>query len=220
MALLLSCNARLDDDARALFKTRVVDVNGDPVANCEVIATNYPAFNRYSLNIEKFSRDDDQFILGKGITDNNGQVEFTMLVDGGLFVNMVKEEAANYGFQVARQEQIDYSVIIPETIFKETATVEIDFINTSLTTERYGVSFDFESNNCISIYNNGIFEIESDCYNEFNTGTFNNSANDGLFVLQVLYPSTIQLEYASATGNLIETTFDVSTPNARYEIFY
>lgn len=219
-ALLLSCNARLDDDARALFKTRVVDVNGNAVANCKVTAKNYLSFDNFNFSLQKISLPDENFILGRGTTDNNGEIEFTMLVDNGLFLTLEKEGATNYNFQVARQEQEDYSVIIPETIFKETATVEIDFINTSLTTERYSVSFNFESVNCFSVYNNGVFEIEPECFTEFTNRTFNNTANDGLFELAVLYPSTIQVVYINATGNSIETTFDVTTPNARYEIFY
>jgi hypothetical protein len=221
--LLVSCEARLENDARALFKTRVVDVSGDPITNMEVNATTYRT-NSFVTGQErsKFSPADENFILGKGITNENGQVEFVMLVDGDFFLNFNSENYAANKISVSRQElNDDYLLDIPETILKETSTVEIEFVNTSGTTEEYNATFDFESLDCALIYRNDMLTQDQDCiFYNFQSTSFNRTANDGIFELNLFYPSVIEVRFTDAMGNESLSTFIITSALERYEITY
>ena len=221
--LLFSCEARLENDVRALFKTRVVDVSGNPIANMKVTATTFRT-SRFVLGQEfsKFSPADEDFLLGKGITNTNGDVEFMMLVDGGFFINFNSENYRGYKIGVSRQElNNDLLLDIPETVLKETALVEIDFLNTSGATEEYDVAFDFESIDCGLIYRNDMLAQDEEClyYTNWSRG-FNRTIDDGSFALNVFYPSVIDVVYTNTLGNESIRTFTITSPLERYEIPY
>jgi hypothetical protein len=221
--LFFSCEARLENDVRALFKTRVVDVSGNPIANMKVNATTFRT-NRLIIGQEfsKFSRSDEDFLLGKGMTNTNGEVEFMMLVDGEFFINFNSDNYIANKISVSRQElNNDLLLHIPETILKETALVEIDFLNTSGTAEEYNVTFDFESLDCDLIYRNDMLAQDEECL--FNTNLsrrFNRTIDDGSFALNVFYPSVIDVVYTDTLGNESIRTFTVTSPLERYEITY
>tara|TARA_R110000850_G_scaffold9113_17_gene33664 strand:+ start:1489 stop:2187 length:699 start_codon:yes stop_codon:yes gene_type:complete len=221
--LLVSCEARLENDARALFKTRVVDASGDPIADMQVSATTYRT-NRFITGqaLSKFSPADEDFILGKGITDENGQVEFVMLVDGSFFISFDSEDYAANKISVSRQElNDDYLLDIPETILKETSTVEIEFVNTSGTIEEYNATFDFESLDCALIYRNDMLTQDQDCiFYNFQSTSFNRTANDGIFELNLFYPSVIEVRFTDAMGNESIRTFTITSALESYEITY
>jgi hypothetical protein len=220
---LFSCEARLEDDVRALFKTRVIDVSGNPIANMKVNATTFRTVRLViGQEFSKFSQDDEDFLLGKGITNTNGEVEFMMLVDGGFFINFNSENYRANKISVSRQElNNDLLLFIPETILKETALVEIDFLNTSGTTEEYDVAFDFESLDCDLIYRNDMLAQDEEClfYTNLSRG-FNRAIDDGTFALNVFYPSVIDVVYTNMLGNESIRTFTITSPLERYEIPY
>jgi hypothetical protein len=221
--LLTSCEARLENDARALFKTRVLDVSGNPIVNMEVTATTFRT-NRFIIGQElsKFSPPDEDFILGKGITNENGQVEFVMLVDGSFFLNFNSERYTNYKISVSRRElDDDYLLDIPETILKESSNVEIEFVNTSGTTEEYSATFELESLDCDLIYSNDMLSQDEDCvfYNN-QPRRFNRTSNDGTFELSVFYPSVIDVVFTDALGNQSMRTYTITSALESYEITY
>ena len=219
--LLISCEARLEDDVRALFKTRVVDVAGNPISNLEVNATTYRTFDFIlGQELTKFQPAEENFILGKGVTDANGDVEFTMLVDGGFFINFNSQNYFSNKVSISREELGDELFLnIPETILKEAAVVEIDFINTSGTADVYEVSFNYESLNCDFIYSNNTLTQDEECdFFERLPREFNQNMGDGSFELNVFYPSTIDVEYVDSSGNESTITFTINSPQERYEI--
>lgn len=219
--LLISCEPRLEDDVRALFKTKVVDVSGNPIPNLEVNATTFRTFE-FILGQEftKFQPADEDFLLGKGITDANGEVEFTMLVDGGFFINFNSQNYFSNKVRISREELGEALFLnIPETVLKESAVVEIDFINTSGTTDFYEVTFDYESLNCDLIYSNNTLTQDEECdFFERQPRRFNENLNDGNFELNVFYPSTIDVVYVDNSGNESTRTFTINSPQERYEI--
>lgn len=221
--LLVSCEARLENDVRALFKTRVVDVSGNPIANMEVSATTYRT-NRFIIGQElsKFSPADEDFILGKGITNENGQVEFVMLIDGSFFINFNTENYAANKISVSRQElNDDYLLDIPETVLKAASNVQIEFVNTSGTAEEYSATFEFESLDCNLIYSNNTLAQDEDCiFFNNQSSRFNRTANDGIFELNLFYPSVIEVRFTDATGNESIRTFTITSALERYEITY
>ncbi|MEN8898051.1 MAG: hypothetical protein ABF251_04995, partial [Nonlabens sp.] len=110
---------------------------------------------------------------------------------------------------------------IPETILKEAAIVEIDFINTSGTTDSYSVTFDYESLNCDLIYSNNMLSQDEECaFFERQPREFNSNLNDGNFELNVFYPSVIEVIFTDSAGTETMRTFDINNPQERYEISY
>ncbi|WP_213523550.1 hypothetical protein [Nonlabens sp.] len=221
--LLVSCEARLENDVRALFKTRVVDVSGNPIANMEVSATTYRT-NRFIIGQElsKFSPADEDFILGKGITNENGQVEFVMLIDGSFFINFNTENYAANKISVSRQElNDDYLLDIPETVLKAASNVQIEFVNTSGTTEEYTATFEYESLDCGLIYRNNTLTQDEDCiFYTMQSTRFNSTSDDGIINLNVFYPSIIEVQFTDAVGNESIRTFTITSALESYEITY
>jgi hypothetical protein len=220
---LISCEPRLENDVRALFKTRVVDATGSPIENMLVTATTFRSFDLIlGQNIPKFSEPDEDFILGEGVTNANGEVEFLMLVDGGFFVNFNSQNFFANKISVSRRELgKDLFLNIPETKLKEAAVVEIDFINTSGTRATYNVTFDYESLNCDLIYSNNMLSQDEECaFFERQPRDFNSNANDGKFELNVFYPSTFDVIFTDGSGIETMRTFDINNPRERYEITY
>lgn len=220
---LISCEPRIDNDVRAVFKTRVVDVSGNPIEDMLVTATTFRSFELIiGQDFNKFSEPDEDFLLGQGVTNANGEVEFVMLVDGGFFINFNSQNFLSNKIRVSGQELGDDLFLnIPETILKEAAMVEIDFINTSGTTDPYNVTFDYESLNCDLIYSNNTLSQDEECdFFERQPREFNSNPNDGNFELNVFYPSTIEVVYTDGSGNETMRTFDINNPQERYEITF
>ncbi|MEN8817078.1 MAG: hypothetical protein ABF274_09450 [Nonlabens sp.] len=220
---LISCEPRLENDVRALFKTRVVDASGSPIENMLVTATTFRSFDLIiGQDIPKFSEPDEDFLLGQGVTNANGEVDFLMLVDGGFFVNFNSQNFFSNKISVSRRELGDDLFLnIPETILKEAAIVEIDFINTSGTTDSYSVTFDYESLNCDLIYSNNMLSQDEECaFFERQPREFNSNLNDGNFELNVFYPSVIEVIFTDSAGTETMRTFDINNPQERYEISY
>lgn len=220
---LLSCEPRIEDDVRALFKTKVVDASGLPIENMVVSATTSRSFDLIlSRTSNRFSDPDEDFLLGQGVTNANGEVEFVMLVDGGFFINFKSPNFLSNNIRVERQELGDDLFLnIPETILKEAAMVEVDFINTSGTTDPYSVSFDYESLSCDLIYRDNALSQDEECnFFESQAQRFNFNANDGNFELNAFYPSILEIVYTDGSGNETVRTFDITNRQERYEIFY
>ncbi|WP_124981388.1 hypothetical protein [Nonlabens xiamenensis] len=221
MILICSCEARLEDDIRASFSTRLLDINGDPVQGAQVTAANYNYVRTISgSRLHKFSIDDD-FILGEGITDDNGEVSFLMLVDGGCYINFTESDRLNNLFIPRSQLENNLAVQIPEIRLKQLANVQVEFVNTSGTNQIFTTDFKLESVYCNRVYIDGEVITDPGCEEPLNRSNFfNQSTDDGLFEFEVLFPSVIEVSYTSPSGVEMTQSFAVTQTNQRYEIQY
>jgi|GEM_PF-2259695 len=224
--LLLSCEARLDDDARAFFKTRIVDANGNPLQNADVQVTTFRTreFVRTNQAIPKFTEPDEDFILGQGVTDTNGEVAFTMLFDTTFryYVTITSQNGDKTVVSAGIESFNDNLTLeIPLITIKDIADVQLDFINTSGTTDVFNVQVNYFALNCNEFFENNAFTIDEDCafQNEIAT-QLNRAAGDGAFEFKAYYPSVINLTYTNESGTEFMEEFTINNPTERYEINY
>jgi hypothetical protein len=224
--LLVSCEARLDDDTRSYFKTKVVDSNGNPLRNAEVQVTTFRTLDFILANqsLSKFTQPDSDFILGQGMTDDNGEVSFTMLFDTTFryFVNITSQNGDKDVVSTGIESFNDNLTLeIPLITIKDISEVQIDFTNTSGTTDVFNVQVNYFALYCNEFYENDVFVIDENCafQNEIDT-QFNVAANDGAFEFQAFYPSVINVTYTDESGNEFIEEFTINNPTERYEINY
>lgn len=222
--LLVSCEARLDDDTRAFFKTKIVDANGNPLRNASVEVTNFRTFELFPFNqsLNKFSQPERDFLLGKGKTNENGEVSFHMLFDTSsrYFINIL---GANNELKVVttgiESFNDNLTLDIPLITIKEITDVQLDFINTSSNPDVIDVRINYFDPQCSEVFENNMFLVDPDC--GFGSPIFtriNQTTNDGQFRFQAFYPSTITVVYTDSNGTELIEEFAVNNPNERYEI--
>ncbi|SCY10131.1 hypothetical protein SAMN05192588_1157 [Nonlabens sp. Hel1_33_55] len=224
--LLVSCEARLDDDKRAFFKTRIVDAQGNPVDDVIVEVTNFRTFefNPFAQSISKFSQPETDFLLGKGTTDSNGETSFLMLFDtaGSYFVNVYQGDQNIYSVSTGIESfGNDLTLDIPLITIRDVADVELDFINTSGTTEAFDLRVNYFDLSCSEVFEDGEFSVNGDCgyFSQIFT-TINESPEDGNFEFQAFYPSVITVSLIDESGTETIQEFTVNNPIERYETNY
>ncbi|WP_405351882.1 hypothetical protein [Nonlabens sp. Asnod3-H03] len=220
IVLLISCEARIDNNKRALFSTTVVDGANNPVENVEVVV--YSGFYSYdfqSSSFTKFSPADEDFILGSGITDSNGDVSFLMLVntDEQTSFSLTSTDYPRRNISISNGNYagtLDYN--IPTQTLKQSAVVNLSFSNTTAVTEVFNASIFFESLNCSQFTEEGI-TTEVVCEDrEFLP--FNQSSSDTFIDIETVYPSIMTVEYEDATGALITEQFMVTNATENYVV--
>lgn len=224
--LLISCEARLDDDTRAFFKTRIVDSSGSPLRNATVEVSTFRTFELIpvSQDFSKFSEPDRNFILGKGVTDQNGDVSFLLLFDTSnkYFVNITAEDG-DFDVVTTGIESFNDNLTleIPLITIKDVADVELNFFNTSGSAEVFDVEVNYFATYCNEFYENSAFILDENCafQNEI-MDRFNENANDGKFEFQAFYPSIINVYYTDESGNEFMREFTLNNPTERFEINY
>ena len=225
--ILISCEARLDDDKRAFFKTRIVDSNGLPLRNALVEVTTYRSYDFFLINgqnLAKTSEPDRDFLLGKGTTDENGEVSFTMLFDTTYryYVHIKGVDDSSKILAVAGDSfNDDLTLDIPLITMTDIANVELEFINTSGTASVYEVSVNYFAVYCDELYENNSFVRDERC--EFEDEIFdvvNQTTDDGLFEFRAFYPSVMDVNYRDVAGNDVNEQFTINNPTERYEINY
>lgn len=216
--LLISCEARIDNNKRALFSTAVVDESNNPVENVEVVVySGFYSFDFQSTSFTKFSDSNEDFILGSGITDSNGEVSFLMLVntDEQTSFSLTSSDYPRRNVSISNgnyNSSLEYN--IPTQTLKQSSIVNLSFSNTSGTTDFFNSIISFESLNCSQFTEDGI-TTEVICEDrEFLS--FNQSASDTLIDIETVYPSTMTVEYTDATGTIITEQFMITNATENY----
>lgn len=226
LILLVSCEARLDDNTRAFFKTRIVNASGDPLANASVEVATFRTFDfvPFGRTITKFTPAEEDFILGRGVTDANGEVAFNMLFDTNFkyFVNITSENGDFKTVTTGIESFNDNLTLdIPLITIQEISNIEVEFLNTSGTEEFFDVTIQYFGINCSEFFENGVFTVDEDC--SFQSQLFrriNQEPEDGQFNFQAFFPSVLIISYSDQSGNDFVEEFTINNPTERYEINY
>ncbi|MBF4986177.1 hypothetical protein FNJ87_18270 [Nonlabens mediterrranea] len=217
---LFSCEARIDNNKRALFSTTVVDANGTPLENVEVVVySGFYYYNLQSYSFAKFSDIDEDFILGSGITDSNGDVSFLMLVntDEQTSFSLTSDDYPRRNVSISDgnyASTLEYT--LPTQTLKQSSLVSLNFSNTSGTTDVYNAITTFESINCSQFTDEGIITGVSCEDQEF--FLINQSTSDTIVEIETVYPSIMTVEYEDATGTLITEQFMITNATESYVI--
>ncbi|PRP66679.1 hypothetical protein [Nonlabens agnitus] len=224
--LLLSCEARLDDDKRAFFKTRIVDAQGNPINDAVVEVTNFRTFefNPFVSSISKFSEPSRDFLLGRGVTDNNGETDFLLLFDTSneYFVNVYRDGQNIFSVATGIESfNDDLTLNIPLITVKDVAEVELDFVNTSGATDVFELRVNYFDLSCSEVFKNGEFLLDGNCgfFNQIFT-RINETPDDGNFEFQAFYPSIITISLTDEAGTETIQELTINDPTERYEINY
>ncbi|AZQ44479.1 hypothetical protein [Nonlabens ponticola] len=226
VSLLVSCEARLDNDKRGFFKTRVVNASGAPMDNLKVKLTTFRTndFRFSNQNISKFSPADEDFLLGQGMTDANGEVSFLTLYDTN-FRYYVTIEMSNEEVRVIEVDETsfdeDLTLEIEEIVIRKVSQIIIDFENVSGTTDPIEVRLNYFATFCNEFYINDEFVIDEFCeFSDESRVTINAENSDESTQLLAFFPSIISIDYTDTEGNDITQEFPVNNPEERYEINY
>lgn len=222
IVLLVSCEARIDNNKRAAFKTKVVDINDNPIENVEVILYSGFYFNSLqSSDLAKFSDVEEDFILGSGFTDANGEVSFLALVNTdeqtsfsltatGYPQRNITISDSNYA------DDLEYN--IPTQMLKPLSMVIVEFSNTSGTTDVLDAFLRFESLNCSQFTETGISEDVVCDGREFYA--INNPNGIPAIEIETVFPSLLIVEYEDTVGATITEQFMITNATENYVIQY
>ncbi len=218
--LLISCEARIDNNKRALFSTTVVDGSNNPVENVEVVVySGFYSFDFQSASFTKFSDSNEDFILGSGITDSNGEVSFLMLVNTDEQTSF-SLTSIDYPRRIVSISNGNYASTleynIPTQILKQSSIVNLNFSNTTGVTDVFNAIITFESLNCSQYTEDGI-TTDVVC-EERDFLPFNQSASDTFIDIETVYPSIMTVEYTDATGAIITEQFIITNATENYVV--
>lgn len=218
--LCISCEHRLDDNKRGIFKAQVVDVNGTALAGTEVIVVSssrpFDDFNTYGFN--KFSQSDESFTLGRGITDANGAASFIILINGDKTTSVILNYDKHHNKELILDDAVYSGSLeydISQIEVKPSAVATINYDNISGIMEPLGIRFFYESENCTQVrgsLNPAVF----DCERFFST-SFNEDVVSEPLSIKTVYPSTIRVEFSDFNGGTMTTAqFTVRNPTENY----
>ena len=198
-----------------------------PLVNASVEVTTYRSYDFFSFNgqsLVKTSEPNRDFLLGKGTTDENGAVSFTMLFDTTYryYVRINGIDDSTKILAVASDSfNQDLTLDIPLITMTDIANVELEFINTSGTTSVYDVTINYFAIYCDELYeNNSVVRDENCGFEDEIIDLVNQTTDDGLFEFRAFYPSVIDVNYRDAAGNEVNEQFTINNPTERYEINY
>lgn len=220
LIVLSSCVDRLDDNKRGFFKINTVDTQGSPISDMNVVVRSGFFYSDFLYSQAKFSDDPEQFILGEGITSEQGEASFLLLInsDRANSVDLVLNDL--YLKRLLLDDDVFSNSLeydMSTVILKPKSEVLIEFNNISGTTSGFTSTISYESVNCTQVLGT-VNPPEFDCNVELTSGfNFDNGFNDSLQLLTI-YPSIITVEYQEENGVVQSEQFTVTNPIENYVI--
>ncbi len=220
--LTTSCEPRLENNVRAQLSARVLTASNIPIPDVEVTAFNENFINIDPYSLAKFSAPEQDFILGTGLTDENGVVSYVMLLNNnsGTRVALLADGYPETIIDLADsnyKEDLEY--VLEDIVLKKSSEIILEMVNTSGASNSFNVDFIYESSFCSQFNEQGISE-DFDCnfFNRLSVDT-TEMVNEFEF-FNAVYPGSLLVRYTDVQGNPVEQTFIISNPNENYVINY
>ena len=215
LALVVACEAEIDNNIRVLVTGTVVDYDNNPIdgARVEVYADEGPSVSGA--------------ILGEGFSDASGNFDIISLFGPNEFFNITVSLNSNYSNYEYRTNTSEYT---PDGLMFELNTVrlsEVSRFNLNIIKESTGdIEFDFSVTYiqpiCFEVFEQGVIvEGQSTCFPEATfSRTLNIDAPEANRQILVPLNSTLMFTYSLDGGEETQQLITVNSANYVFEFSY
>ncbi|RYH73381.1 hypothetical protein EVU94_09290 [Flavobacteriaceae bacterium 144Ye] len=175
--LLIACETRFEDNTRILVKGSVKDQYDLAIQNAQI--------NVYTSRVTSFLGGEQEFLLGSGFSDSNGEFSVVSLFDKDEDFSVEIDAGPNHSKYVYKTSTINYEPTnltfdLGNRILLELTAVNYTIYRISEEGNNIQYSFRFTSEFCSEVYNEGVLNIEDSQCNtqQFLNGALNDSTPD------------------------------------------
>ena len=190
----VSCEVRLEDDTRIVVEGTIIDQNNLPISNAKISV---------QTRRSNFSGGENQYILGEGYSNTNGQFSVISLYDGDEDFAIEINGGDNYSTYVYKTNTINYTPLdltfnLETVSLKKLASFNYNIVRTSGVSNTLRYSFKYIEGFCLEYYEGTTLnEYQSSCYQEQVVSQFlNDSYPDVEWLLSIPFGDVVEFTYA------------------------
>jgi len=225
--LLTSCEYTLESNERGRFRATVIDADGIPVSGAVVTVGDNDAVVGFPTGLDtegsfqfKFTPPDQDAILGSGVSNSDGEVDF-LILSGGNFLRMGVEARGGqiFGLAVSDGESDSWDLEIPAWDLKQ-SFITADLVNVTAAAEVPFISSRIISEALPQVFNNGRELSVLD--NRFDNLNFivDEEEETAISSVAVYLPAEIEIQIQRADGTSEMTNYLISDASDIINITY
>jgi hypothetical protein len=221
--MLTACD-NLNPDERGLVRATFLDTDGSPSAGMYVeLSSRLRNTVIENSDVQSLTVPESASILGNGITNDSGTVEFVTLLDGFMKIYGLKDGKSVVSVQINNlvSQENDYSIIIPEIQLKSPAELTLNFSNQSGRTDDFFINVNtIPRENCSQIWDGNDLTDNLNCFEGFYSFEILGGQEIPDVVIQTVFPASYSYSFFDFNGNPVGNEVVVTSQNMSDEIVF